>query len=533
MTSSRPTYLLGIDVGTQGSKGVIVARDGTLLASEFIEHGLATPRPGWAEHDADAIWWGDFVTLTRRLLLQSQIDPRDIAAVGCCALSPDMLPVDASGRPLRSGILYGIDTRARAEILTMREDLGLVGRDALTAQHVGPKIVWFRNNEPERWRRTYKIVTAHGYIVARLTGCYVIDSSTAGGFRPFFDAASRNWDGATCAKYEVPLACLPDVVETTDVVGAVTLQAANETGLAEGTPVIAGSTDFDAEAVSTGVASESDLIVSYGTTMVLLAFSRRPVSWPGLFGGQAMFGGLRKLYDGLFTIGGGMATSAALTRWFRDNFGQTERRTEQELGVSAYQILGLEAEAVPPGSDGLIVLPYFSGERTPINDEQAQGVLFGLTLAHTRGHIYRALLEGISYGLLHHLDLMRQAGVHPDRIVATGGGSRNRLWAQIVSDVTGLPQSIQSLSSAALGIAFLAGLGVGIFDDLSQIRAWVRSDVELKPCAGRYDLYQAYYRIYRQLYEHTKEDMHAIAALRVGLAPAPVPAQDELAMQLA
>jgi xylulokinase len=527
------SYLLGIDIGTQGSKGVIVSRNGVLAASEFVEHGLSMPRPGWAEHDADAIWWNDFVSLSRRLLFQAQIDPRQIAAIGTSALSPDMLPVDADGRPLRAGILYGIDTRATAEIVAMNQQLGIVGPRGLTAQDVGPKIVWFRSHEPERWQRTSRIVSAHGYVVARLTGEYVIDYTTASGFRPFYDAEHRQWDTGMCRQFGVPPGCLPRIHETTDVVGSVSTRAAAETGLAEGTPVIAGATDFPAEAVSTGVSDEGDLVVSYGTTMVVLTFARRALSCPGLYTGPNLLGSLAGLYDGLHCICGGMATSAALTRWFRDNFGQPERRAEQELGINAYQLLGLEADSVPAGSDGLIVLPYFSGERSPIQDAQAQGVLFGLTLSHTRGHLFRALLEGISYGLAHHLELMRRAGARIERIVATGGGARNRLWAQIVSDVTGLPQVILGRSSAALGAAFLAGVGVGLAHDLRDIRGWVPPDTELKPHADLYERYQPYYRIYRQLYENTKEEMHTLAQLRAGRAPASALASDSLVLQLA
>lgn len=515
-------YLLGVDIGTQGSKGVIVTTDGILLASHFIEHGLSTPRPGWAEHDADAIWWADFVRLTQHLLHHAQIEPRDIAAVGVCALSPDMLPLDGSGRPLRPGILYGIDTRASAEIVMMNEDLGLSGNAALTAQDVGPKILWFRAHEPVRWSRTRKIVSAHGYVIARLTGHYTIDHTTASGYRPFFNSTLADWDASICARYALPIEYLPSIAEPTDIVGSVTALASVETGLAEGTPVIGGATDFPAEAVSTGASDVGDLVVSYGTTMVVLAFTDHPIVCPGLWSGRGLLGALRDLYPERYVVAGGMATSAALTRWFRDNFGQTERRAEQELGINAYQVLSLEAQAVTPGSDGLIVLPYFSGERTPIHDDQAQGVLFGLSLAHTRGHIYRALLEGISYGLAHHLDLMQAAGARPRRIVATGGGSRNPLWAQIVSDVTGLPQVIQGRSSAALGVAFLAGVGVGLADDLHDMRAWVPPDVEVQPRPDVHVRYTDYYRIYRQLYEHTKEDMHALARLRNGASTATV-----------
>jgi xylulokinase len=212
-----------------------------------------------------------------------------------------------------------------------------------------------------------------------------------------------------------------------------------------------------------------------------------------------------------------MATSAALTRWFRDNFGQSERRAEEELGIDAYELLAVEAEAAPPGSDGLVVLPYFSGERSPIQDDQAQGVIFGLTLAHTRRHVYRALLEGVSYGLAHILELMQLEGARLDRIIGIGGGARNRVWAQIVSDVTGLPQVILGRSSAALGAAFLAGVGVGLLHDLRDIRCWVPPDVEVRPNAELHDRYQGLYRIYRRLYEHTREEMHALAKLRAGL----------------
>jgi xylulokinase len=366
----QPPYLLGIDIGTQGSKGVIVARDGTNLASASVEHGVSMPRAGWAEHDADVVWWGDFVQLTRRLLYEAQIDPRQIAAIGTCALSPDMLPLDSDGRPLRPGMLYS-DTRAGVEIAAMNQQLGLAPESALTAEDVGPKIAWFRAHEPERWQRTRKIVSANSYLVARLTGNYTTDYTTAGGFRPFYDPVQQSWDPNVCAKCDVPAAYLPEVQDASDIAGSVTALAAAETGLAEGTPVIVGSEDFPAEAVSTGVADKGGVIVSYGTAMVVLGFAERQLSCPGLWSGPGMCGVLTRLYDGLYCVVGSMATSAAPTRWFRDNFGQTERRAEQELGVNAYQVLGLEADGVPPGADGLVVLPYFNGERSPIYDHQA------------------------------------------------------------------------------------------------------------------------------------------------------------------
>lgn len=517
----RRRFLLGVDIGTQGSKGVLVSEGGDVVASHSVEHGLSIPRPGWAEHDAEAVWWSGFVNLARDLIFRAQIDPRDVAAVGTSALSPAMVPVDETGHPVRPAILY-LDTRAGAEVARMTEGLRLTGAARLVAHDAGPKIVWFREHEPDRWRRTRRLVSAHGFVVAKLTGRYTIDSGTARQFRPLFDHAGRSWDAHACDLFDVPLALMPEIVDATEIVGGVTAAAAATTGLAEGTPVIGGITDFMAEAVSTGAVDEGDVVVSYGTTLCLVAYSRRPIECcPGLYAGPHLFGDLPQLYRGLHSVGGGMSTSAALTRWFRDHFGQGERRAEQELGVSAYGVLGLEAEAVPAGSEGLVVLPYFSGERSPIHDALARGVIFGLTLAHGRGHVYRALLEGVAYGVQHHVELMREAGMPLRRIVATGGGARSQLWTQIVSDVTGLPQEVIAPSNAALGAAFLAGYAVGSFTEVNDVTRWARSEREVHPRAAVHDVYQGYYAVYRRLYEQTKEEMHTLARLSAAASPVP------------
>lgn len=506
-------FLIGVDIGTQGSKGALVSEAGQIIASCSIEQNVSIPRPGWAEHDADRVWWAGFIAIVQSLLFQSQIEPSDISAVGVSALMPVMLPVDAAGRPLRTAILYA-DTRAHAEMARMNDQLAAPGAPPLLAQDVGPKIVWFRDHEPARWQRTRSILGAQGYVIARLTGRHVVDAFTATGLRPFFDLDRGGWDVLACTRFEMPIEFLPDIVGTTEIVGAVTPDAAAETGLAAGTPIIGGATDFVAEMLSTGADAAGDVIVSYGTTMCFAAMSGRPIDDRPGFGNMLRHGDeLSRLYAGLSVVGGGMATSGALTRWFRDVFGQAERRVEHELGVSAYGLLGLEAEATPPGADGLVVLPYFSGERAPIHDEHARGMIFGLTLAHGRGHIYRALLEGVAYGLDQNLERMRDAGAPLRRIVATGGGSRSHLWTQIVSDVTGLPQVVAAPSNAALGAAFLAGYARGIFGQLSDVRQWVRTEREVQPRAAIHDLYRGYSAIYRRLYERTKEEMRDLAHL--------------------
>ncbi|MDQ3227033.1 MAG: FGGY family carbohydrate kinase [Chloroflexota bacterium] len=505
--------LIGVDIGTQGSKGALISESGHVLATHSIEQTMTIPRPGWAEHDADGVWWAGFVEIVRTLLLRSQVDPEQISGIGVSSLMPVMVPVDSDGRAVRPAISY-TDSRAHAEMIAMNVELADVGETPLVGHDIGPKMIWFRDHEPVNWRRTRMFTGAQGHVIARLTGRYVIDSITASGMRPFFDFKTRDWDVLHCDRHDIPIAMLPEVVEMTDVIGAVTEEAAAETGLAAGTPVIGGATDFIAELISTGADQPGDVVVSYGTTLCLGVFSRQPIApWPG--GGSMLRAGsdLARLYPDLHAVGAGMATSGALTRWFRDQFGQGERRVEQELGINAYSLLALEAEATPPGADGLVVLPYFGGERTPIYDDQARGVIFGLTLSHGRAHIYRALLEGVAYGLQHNLDLIREAGASPRRIVATGGGSRSALWTQIVSDVTGLPQEVIAPSNAALGAAFLAGYARGIFRHIGDVRQWAQAEREVRPRDEVHSLYQRHYAVYRRLYERTKEEMHELAGL--------------------
>jgi xylulokinase len=523
-------FLIGVDIGTQGSKGALISEAGQILASCSIEQEVSVPRPGWAEHDAEHAWWDGFVEVVRGLLLRSQVDPEAISAIGISSLMPVMVPLDANQRPLRPAILYA-DTRAHHEMEEMNRDLTPSGDRAasgqfsagLTLQDLGPKILWYQRHEPERWRRTRSLLGAQAYVVAKLTGRQVIDATTAVGFRPFFDPVRREWDALTCSRYDVSLDILPEIIETTDFAGAVTPEAAAATGLAIGTPVIAGTIDFFAEMISTGADEAGDVVITYGTTLCIAALCNQPIGeCPGLGTMLADSGALSDLYPGLFSVGGGMVTSAALSRWFRDKFGQAERAAERELGISAYGLLGLEADAVPPGSDGLVVLPYFSGERTPIHDDQARGMIFGLTLAHGKGHIYRALLEGVAYGVEHHLHLMRDAGVPMRRIVATGGGSRSHLWTQIVSDVTGMSQVIVAPSNSALGAAFLAGKAAGIFDRVSDVRRWAKPEREVHPRENVHEVYQRYYSVYRRLYERTKEEMHELARLTAEASTGPL-----------
>jgi xylulokinase len=433
-----------------------------------------------------------------------------------------MVPVDADGRPLLPGILYGIDTRAHLEVERLNRALGWDAPDAsparrLQAQSVSPKIVWFRDHEPERWQNTHKILGATGYIVHRLTGAYTVDRENAEALAPFYDPVSAGWDPTMCDRFGVPLPMLPEVREATEVVGGVTPEAARETGLAVGTPVTCGTVDALAEYLSGGAIQADEGCLVFGSSMCLSVLSSELRSHASLHGG-------RSLVPGLYRLSGGMATAGALTGWFRDNFAPQEVQMEHQSGVSAYHLLADEAATVAPGSDGIVVLPYFCGERTPIFDAQARGLILGLTMSHGRRHLYRGLLEGVAYGVRHHVDLMAEVGIVPRRLVAVGGGSQSELWTQIVSDVTGQTlECVEQPIGPALADAFLAGYGIGLFEDFVPLAEhWVRVGRTVHPDARATAVYDEYYRVYRRLYERTAGEMHDLARLSE-IEPVPVP----------
>lgn len=472
---------------------------------------MDVPRPGWAEQDADRVWWGGFVAICRQLL-DGPYRGSDVGAVGVSAIGPCMLPVDDNGRPLRPGVLYGVDTRASAQIEALNREIGedaifALSGQALSSQTMGPKMRWFRETEPELFARTRRILTASSYLIFRLTGEYVINRHEAPYSAPLIDIRRLEYDG----RYEdrvVPLSLLPRLAWSTEIAGSITARAAAETGLAAGTPVSAGTVDAAAEATSVGVVTPGDLMIMYGSTMYLLLVTERPnphrLVWTTGYN-----------FPDSYDSGLGMATTGALTRWFRDEFAGVEVAAERDGGANAYAALAEYAAGVPAGSEGLICLPYFSGERTPINDPDARGVFAGLTLNHTRGHLYRALLEGTAYGTRHNLETIGATGGTVNRVVAVGGGVKNPLWLQIVSSVTGQAQMVPERSiGASLGDAFLAGIAAGIIPDAGCLnRDWVRTKTIVAPDSEQRAMYDRYYPIYRSLYEESKSSLHALAAL--------------------
>ena len=502
--------LLGIDVGTASSKGVVCSPDGTILHTAVRPHALTLPRPGWAEHDAETVWWQDVVELLGELLAAAPGD--SIAAVCVSGIGPCLLPATAGAAPLRPAILYGIDTRATREIEELTERYGaddVLRRcgSPLTSQAVGPKLAWLVRNEPEVWARTRRMYMASSFAVARLTGEYVLDHHSASQCDPLYDLSAQSWNEAW-AEEIAPGLELPRLAWPSDVVGGVTAAAAAETGLAIGTPVCAGTIDAWAEAVSVGVVSAGDLMLMYGTTMFLVLVADAPRPDPRLWTTVGAF-------PGTASLAAGMATSGAVTDWFRTLVG----------GPPFGELLAAASEA-PAGSEGLIVLPYFAGERTPIFDPQARGVICGLTLRHGVGHVYRAILEGTAFAVRHHLDVFAEVGADPRRIVAVGGGTQGDLWTQIVSDVTGVPQAVPAETvGAAYGDAFLAAVGLGLEDPEGT---WARADRLVQPDGRSQSHYDKLYGLYRDLYPATRHVQHCLAAIGMASAEAAAsPAADD------
>ncbi|NKQ58675.1 FGGY-family carbohydrate kinase [Amycolatopsis sp. K13G38] len=485
--------LLGIDIGTSSSKGVLVTRRGDILARATRPHDTSYPRPGWAEHDAETVWWQDFVALTRELL--GAADGRPLAGLAVSGIGPVLLPADAEGRPLRPAILYGVDTRAHREIAELTGELGaesIVERagTALSSQAVGPKWRWLARHEPGVYERTRLFLMASSYLVHRLTGEYVLDHHSASQCDPMYDLRAGEW-ATDWAERTAPGIALPRLLWPTEIAGTITASAAAETGLPRGLPVTAGTIDAWAEAASVGVREPGDTMVMYGTTMFLIQVLADPRPHPGLWTTCGAF-------PGTYSLAAGMATSGAITDWLR-------RLTGGDFGDLVRQAAG-----VPAGSRGLLMLPYFAGERTPLFDPDARGVIAGLTTSHGLGELYRATLEGIAYGVRHNLEAMRASGGGAGRLVAVGGGTQGGLWTRIVSDVTGTEQQVPTETvGAAFGDALLAAVATGADPDVG---VWNPVATTVRPDPARMEVYGEFYQRYRALYPSTVDIAHFLAA---------------------
>ena len=484
---------LGVDIGTYETKGVLVDHEGNIYNQASIKHEMIVPKPGWAEHSPKDVWWGDFVKITKQLLKKKDIFPEQIKCVAVSAIGPCMLPIDNKTEPLYSGVLYGVDTRATNEINYLNNTLGNekifnFGGNALTSQSIGPKILWLKTHHPDIYQKAEKIVTSTTFIVQKLTDQCVIDHYTAANFTPLYDKLNLKWS-SELSKDIIDISKLPELKWSTEIAGYITKQASLETTLQQGTPVTVGTIDAAAEAISVGVKDTGDIMIMYGSTMFFIGLTNGNKSNETLWSAPWLF-------KNEFALMAGTSTSGTITQWFKKEFAKDLDSDE------ALQILSEMAEKSPIGSKNLITLPYFSGERTPIQDPNACGIIFGLNLTHKREDIYRSIIEGISYGANHIIETFMQSDFIPNKLFAVGGGVKNKIWTSSISNISCLSQELKSKTiGASYGNSFLAALSLGDVG-ISDIDSWNKTKDIIKPKPSV--IYEEQFKIFKKLYENNK-----------------------------
>jgi len=497
--------LLGIDIGTSACKTALFDLSGNVLASASEPYPLRHPHPGWAEQDPRD-WWHAVCSCIRRILETPGIDPAGIAGIGVDGQSWSAIAIDKDGEVLCPDPIW-MDNRA-ADICErldpeLRERLFAVSGNPLTANYVTGKLLWYKENLPDVYKNAVSILQSEGYINYRLTGKLTMNRGEGYGLH-CYDIAAGEWDLSVCAELGLRPELLPPLFDAVDIIGRVTAEAARETGLCEGTPVVAGSVDSACAPIGAGVIHPGDTQEQGGQSGGMSICVDKPVSDKRLILCTHAVHGMWLLQGG--TVGGG-----GVIRWAAAQFGRYEASQVEATGLSVPAQFDTEAAKAPAGSDGLIFLPYMSGERTPVWDPYAKGVFFGIDFSKTRAHFLRAAMEGVSYSLLHNLDVAASCGATVSRMSATGGCANSRFWTQMKSDMTGVPVSVpDSDNSTNLGAAILAGVGTGVFGSFDDaVKSTVKEKRRHIPTPGMKEVYAANYEKYLKLYEDLKELMHS------------------------
>lgn len=502
-------HLLGIDVGTTGSKALLIDADGAVEASATTEYPISTPQPLWAEQDP-ADWWAATVTSIQRVLKEGGVEPDQVAGIGLTGQMHGLVLLDAQGEVLRPCIMWndqrtGAQCAAIIQKLGVEEVLRLTGNPMLPG-FTAPKILWVREHEPQIYAQVAKVLLPKDYVRYRLAGGFFSEVSDASG-TSLFDVGKRQWSDEMLKALDVPRQWLPEVTESPVVSTYVNAKAARETGLIEGTPVVGGAGDQAAQAVGTGIVVEGIVSATLGTSGVVFAASDRYRMEP-----EGRLQAYCHAVPGMWHLMGVMLSAAGSFHWYRDALGDLERIRAKESGRDAYDLLTEAAAEVPPGCEGLLFLPYLTGERMPYADPNACGVFFGLTLRHGKAHLTRAVLEGVTYGLRDLLELIRALGLAIEQVRASGGGARSRLWRQILADAFDTEiVTVNVTEGAAYGAALLAGVGAGVYDSVAEAcnkAIWVTGRTEPSPAAS---IYADYYPRYRALYPALAPEFEAMA----------------------
>lgn len=504
-------YLLGTDIGTSGTKTVLMSLEGELLAQDVCEYDVLTPKPLYAEQWPE-VWYHAVIETIRNTVKEAGVPKEEIAGLAVSGLyGGSGIPLDENMEPVRPCMIW-MDRRAEEEARWALQTAGEEKLQSVTQNGADPyygytKILWMKNHEPENWKKTKLFLPPNAYVIYRLTGEIAIDYSSAGNIGGIFDMNKREWSEEMMELLGIPKEKMPQkLVASTEIVGGLTEDAAQLLMLCEGMPVVAGGIDCGAANIGMGVLESGVYAAAIGTSMCAALISDQPIDRKGLIVWPYLYRPKELSY-----YFAGAATAGAIVKWFRQVMCRYELEQEKEGGKNAYDILNEWAEKIPPGSEGLLVLPYFMGERSPIWDSNARGTIFGLTLAHTKGHIYRAFLEAVAYSLR---DAMEATGVHlGGRILLAGGVTRSKVWRHIFADVTGceIVCPIHDVE-ANLGDVILAGIGTGLLN-YKAVEKWQTLDEPVRPDRKTHEVYNKYYRIYKSLYKNLKGNMKEISKL--------------------
>lgn len=514
-----PHYLLGIDYGTGGAKACIINLGGEVLGFAFEEYPFIHEKPGWSEHDP-VLYWEIAIRLIKQVIAQAHVDPKEIRGIACSSALPSLVMVDREHNPIHRA--YNLmDRRATEQVAWLKENIGedrifQISANRLEDHPTLVNLMWERNNRPESYKRIYKALTIDGFITLRLTGKAVLSYSAAGFYGVAYNVRESRFEKPLLQEIGLDPDMMPDLFRCEEIVGEVTQKAADETGLAVGIPVAAGQVDCNAGWVGAGAIEEGDVQSNLGTVGNFGVIHKNP-SFLVSSVGRAMINVAYTVdsEDTYITIPS-TTTGGQSIRYLRDSFSQAEIETERILGVDAYELLNLQARKVPVGSEGLIILPFLMGERTPIWDVYARGVIFGLSLHHTKGHLVRAMMEAVAYALYDSYRLIKESGLKINYpLVLNEGGAKSTLWRRIITDVFNVPTVlVKRRTGAPFGDAILAGVATGVLEDFSVAKQWAEYIEPMEPDEDNHERYMEYFALYKKLYEHVKADFRELARLR-------------------
>ncbi|MBN2557881.1 MAG: xylulokinase [Clostridia bacterium] len=505
-------YLLGIDIGTSGTKTVLFDNGGNTVSSATAEYPLYQPRIGWAEQDPED-WWKAVCGTVSSVLKQSGASPGKIKGIGLSGQMHGLVLLDSGNNVLRRSIIW-CDQRSGKEC---DEITRLVGAERLISITANPaltgftasKILWVRNNEPEIYAEINKILLPKDYIRFRLTGVFATDVSDASGMQ-LLNIRTRRWSREMLEKLDIRREWLGEVFESCENTGTVTKRAAEATGLARGTIVAGGAGDQAAGAVGNGIVKEGIISSTIGTSGVVFAhMDKMEIDMEG------------RVHTFCHAVPGcwhvmGVTQGAGLSlKWFRDNFCSDEKKEAELMGVDPYVLMDKEASEIAPGAEGVLYLPYLMGERTPHLDPYAKAVFFGMSAAHTKAHMLRAVMEGVACSLRDCMEIIRGMGIDAAQVRASGGGGRSPLWRQMQADMFNADIcTTNSGEGPALGAAILAGVASGVYPDVvSACNSIITVRDTISPDPGVRKTYDRYYEIYKNLYKHLKSDYRDMAEL--------------------